>query len=130
VKPSARPAWRRYARPGVLILITGVSLYTLLPSLLAVFASWRSLSHLTWYWTVFALISEGGSFAFLWQLNRIALHEDRWFVVACSQLSGNALGRIVPGGAATANAFAIGMLRRAGVEISLAAAGLAASTAM
>jgi uncharacterized protein (TIRG00374 family) len=129
-KPSARPAWRRYARPGVLVLVTGVSLYMLLPSLLAVFASWRSLSHLTWYWTVLALISEGGSFVFLWQLNRIALHEDGWFVVACSQLSGNAFGRIVPGGAATANAFAIGMLRRAGVEVGQAAAALAASTSI
>jgi hypothetical protein len=38
--------WKRWARSGVLLLVTGVSLYLLLPSLLAVFSSWRSLSHL------------------------------------------------------------------------------------
>jgi hypothetical protein len=42
--------WRRYVRPGVLVLVTGISLYLLLPSLVAVFASSRSLRHLTWYW--------------------------------------------------------------------------------
>jgi uncharacterized protein (TIRG00374 family) len=114
----------------VLLIVTGVSVYLLLPSLVAVFASWRSLSHLTWYWTVLALASEVVSFVFLWQLNRIALHENSWFVVACSQLSGNAVGRIVPGGAATANAFAIGMLRRAGTDVGQAAAALAASTSL
>jgi uncharacterized membrane protein YbhN (UPF0104 family) len=49
----------------VLVVVTGVSLYMLLPSLVAVFASWRSLSHLTWYWTVLALASEAVSFVFL-----------------------------------------------------------------
>jgi len=114
----------------VLVLVTGASLYLLLPSLLAVFASWRSLRDLTWYWALLALVSEAGSFVCLWQLNRIALNVKSWFVVASSQLSGNAVGRIVPGGAATANAFAIGMLRRAGVDVGEAAAALAASTAL
>jgi uncharacterized protein (TIRG00374 family) len=122
------PLWRRYARPGVLLAVTGVSLYLLLPSLLGVFSSWRSLSHLNWYWTGGALLSEAASFICLWEIDRIALHESRWFVVACAQLSGNSVGRIVPGGAATASAFAIGMLRRAGVNVGQAAAALTAST--
>jgi uncharacterized protein (TIRG00374 family) len=128
-KPSAA-AWRRFARPGLLVLVTGVSLYVLLPSLMAVFSSWRSLAHLTWYWTVLALLSEAASFVCLWQLDRIALREKSWFAVACAQLSGNAVGRIVPGGAATSSAFAIGMLRRAGLEVGQAAAGFAASTSL
>lgn len=119
---------RRYVRRGLLLLVTGVSLYLLLPSLTAVFSSWRSLSHLTWYWTVLALLAEVASFVSLWALNRIALHEKSWFAVACAQLSGNAVGRIVPGGAATATAFSVGMLRRAGVNVGQAAAALAAST--
>jgi uncharacterized protein (TIRG00374 family) len=128
--PRSRSTWRRYARPGVLVLVTGVSLYLLLPSLVAVFASWRSLAHLTWYWAALALLSEAGSFVSLWQLDRVALHEKSWFPVACAQLSGNAVGRIVPGGAATATAFAVGMLRRAGVEVGQAAASLAAATTL
>jgi uncharacterized protein (TIRG00374 family) len=124
------PLWRRYARSGVLLAVTGVSLYLLLPSLVAVFSSWRSLSHLNWYWTGVALLSEAASFVLLWELNRIALHENSWFAVACAQLTGNSVGRIVPGGAATATTFAVAMLRRAGVEVGDAAAALGATTSL
>ena len=127
--PSRR-RWSRYARPGVVLLVTAISLYALLPSLTAVFGSWRSLSHLTWYWVALALLSEIGSFVCLWQLDRIALHVKNWLTVSCAQLAGNAVGRILPGGAATASAFSIGMLRRAGVNVGDAAASLAATTSL
>jgi uncharacterized protein (TIRG00374 family) len=112
----------------VLLAVTGVSLYLLLPSLVAVFSSWRSLSQLNWYWTGIALLSETASFICLWELDRISLHESSWFAVASAQLSGNSVGRIVPGGAATATAFTVGMLRRAGVDVGRATAALTAST--
>jgi uncharacterized protein (TIRG00374 family) len=128
--PSRAVMWRRYGWRGLLVLVTGVSVYLLLPSLLAVFSSWRSLTHLTWYWAGLALLSEVGSFVSVWQLNRIALHEKRWFVVACAQLSGNAVSKIVPGGGATATAVATGMLRRAGVEVGRAAAALTAASVL
>lgn len=125
-----RAAWKRYARPGVLVLVTGVSLYLLLPSLTAVFSSSRSLDRLTWYWAGLALVCEAGSLACLWELNRIALHLRSWFVVACSQLSGNAVGKVVPGGGATATAFSVGMLRRAGVDRGNAATALTATAVL
>ena len=78
--------------------ITAISLYLLLPSLLAVFASWRSLSHLNWYFAALVLAFEAASFVCLWELDRIALHTRAWFPVAAAQLSGNAVGRILPGG--------------------------------
>jgi uncharacterized protein (TIRG00374 family) len=129
-KPAGRAVWRRYGRPGLLVLVTGISLYLLLPSLLAVFSSWRSLTHLTWYWAALALLSEAGSFVCLWELNRIALRETSWFTVACAQLSGNAAGKIVPGGGAAATAFSVAMLRRAGVEVGHATAALGASASL
>ena len=49
-QPDASPSrtrhtrWQR-ARPLALLALGGVSLYILLPSLLTVFGSWRSLSH-------------------------------------------------------------------------------------
>jgi uncharacterized protein (TIRG00374 family) len=122
--------WRRYVRPGVLVLVTGISLYLLLPSLVAVLGSWRSLRHLTWYWAALALVSELASFALLWQLNRIALHVKSWFVVVAVQLAGNAAGKIVPGGGATATAFSVDMLRRAGVGAGRAASALAAAASL
>jgi len=117
-------------RWAVVLLVTGVSLYLLLPSLLSVFSSWRSLQHLTWYWALLALLAEAGSFVCLWQLNRIALHEGSWFTISTSQLAGNAVGKIVPGGGATSTAFTITMLRRAGVQVGQAAASLTAASAL
>jgi uncharacterized protein (TIRG00374 family) len=102
----------------------------LLPSLVAVFSSWRSLNQLTWYWVALALLSEAVSFICLWELDRVALHERSWFTVAATQLGGNAVGKILPGGGATATAFAVRMLRRGGMEAGQAAVALAASSSL
>jgi hypothetical protein len=116
-----------YLKRALALLVTGISLYLLLPSLAAVFSSAGSLRHLEWPWVVVAAVFEAASFVAIWELNRIALRTRDWFAVACSQLAGNAVGRIVPGGGATATAFSVSMLRRAGVDSGEAAAGLSAS---
>jgi uncharacterized protein (TIRG00374 family) len=107
-----------------------VSLYLLLPSLAAVFSSWRSVLHLTWWWAAAVVVAESASYVSLWQLDRIALKTTAWFPVATAQLSGNAVGRVVPGGGATATAFTVSMLRRAGFDAGEATAGLAAATVL
>jgi len=122
--------WRRYAGRGLALLVSGVSFYLLLPSLVAVFSSWRSLSRLNWYWAAVALGCECASFVSLWNLDRIALRTRDWFAVSTSQLAGNAVGRVVPGGGATATAFSVDMLHRAGIPVGRAATALAASTAL
>lgn len=124
------PAWRRRARSGVLFGVAVVSLYLLLPSLLAVFASWRSLEHLDWVFASLVLVCTTGSFVCLWDLDRLATQTRAWFPVATSQLAGNAVGRVVPGGAATATAVSVSLLRKAGVETDRAAIGLTAATAL
>ena len=124
------PAWRQYGRPGALLLVAAVSLYVFLPSLLSVFGSWRSLSRLDWPFAALVLVCEIASFLCLWELDRIALKTKGWFAVVSAQLSGNAVGRIVPGGGPTATAFAVTMLRRSGVDTGEAAAALAASTGL
>ena len=113
-----------------LLLLAAVSLYVFLPSLLSVFGSWRSLSHLDWPFAALVLVFEIASFVCLWELDRIALRAKGWFPVATAQLSGNAVGRIVPGGGAMSTAFAVAMLRRAGVDTGEAAAAFAASTGL
>jgi hypothetical protein len=77
---------------------------------------------------VAVVAAEALSTVCLWQLDRIALGVRSWLAVACAQLTGSAVGGIVPGGGATATAFAVGMLRRAGVDGGQAVAGLTAST--
>ena len=110
------------------LVVAAISLYLLFPGLLAVFGSWRSLSNLNWYFAALALACQLASTACVWELDRIALRTKAWFAVACAQLSGNAVGRIVPGGGATATAFSVGMLRRADVDTGEAAAGFTASS--
>jgi uncharacterized protein (TIRG00374 family) len=107
-----------------------VSLYLLLPSLIAVFASWRSLSHLDWAFAALVLACIAASYVCIWDLDRIALQTRAWFAVATAQLTGNAVGRVLPGGAATATAFSASMLRRAGIDGDRAAVGLTAATGL
>ncbi len=122
--------WGHRARSGVLVGIAGVSLYLLLPSVLGVFAAWPSLSHLDWPFAALVVGFEAASVVCLWQLDRIALHVRAWFPVAAAQLSGNAVGRILPGGGAVSTAFSASMLRRTGIDTGDAAAAFAASTGL
>jgi uncharacterized protein (TIRG00374 family) len=93
-----------------------------------VLGSWRSLEADAWYFVVLVFTCEALSSVFLWELNRVALHSRSWFVVACTQLAGSAIGRVVPGGGATSTAFSVSMLGRAGIDGGEAATGLGAST--
>ena len=122
--------WLRLGSRAALLAVGAFSLYLLLPSLAAVFGSWKGLERLNWWWTAVGLACEAASFASLWQLERVALRTRQWFAVVASQLAGNAAGRIIPGGGATAAAVASDLLRRAGIPPARAATALAASTAL
>ena len=58
---SGGAGWRQWVKSAALLLVAAVSLYLLLPTLLSVFGSWRSLSHLEWYFAVPVFASEGVS---------------------------------------------------------------------
>ena len=121
---EARPRRGRIRRIGgraALLAVTGVSLYILFPSLVSVFSSWRSLGQLDPVWASLVLVAETLSFVAVWWLQRIALQRPGWFAVPATQLAANAVGRVVPGGGATAGAFQVGLLRRAGTPSGRAA---------
>jgi uncharacterized protein (TIRG00374 family) len=119
---------RKLVVRGLFLLLTGVSLYVLAPSLLEVFTSWRDLRTLDLLWVAVALGFEAASFLAVWELQRIVLRTPSWFAVGTSQLAGNALGRIVPGGIAAAGALQYRMLVQAGVPGPTAASGLTATS--
>jgi uncharacterized protein (TIRG00374 family) len=112
---DATPRWKQPLRSAAGLVVGGIAVYLLLPSLMAVFGSWRSLSHLDWPFLALTLAAEAASLVCLWQLDRIALHTREWFPVVTSQLAGNAVGRLLPGGGATSTAFSASMLRTAGI---------------
>ncbi len=62
----------------------------------------------------------------IWQLQRIALQTKSWYAVGTSQLAGNALGRVIPGGMAASGTLQYQMLIRAGLPSGRIASALAA----
>ena len=121
---------RRLAGQTLFLLVSLVSLYILLPSLLEVFTSWRDLFDLAPAWVAVALGTQALSFVGVWELQRIALQSPRRSPVILSQLSGNSLGRVIPGGGATAAALQYRMLLRAGFPGVRIASALAGATAL
>jgi uncharacterized protein (TIRG00374 family) len=109
-----------------MLLITGVSLYVVAPSLIATFGSLPQLEGVFPAWFVPIGLFEALAFGCIWLLIRVALNTDGWFDVAASQLAGNALSHALPGGAATGGALQIRMLTRAGYPVATTTTALTA----
>jgi uncharacterized protein (TIRG00374 family) len=124
-EPSGGGTWRQHVKSGLLLLVAAVSLYLLLPTLVSVFSSWRSLLHLNWPFAVLVFACEAASYGCLWQLDRIALATRAWFPIATAQLSGTAVGRFVPG---APTPFTVELLHKTGIDTGKAAAALTTST--
>lgn len=98
------------------LAITGVSLYLVAPSLLDVLSSWRDLHTIDLLWFPLMLGLMGASLACLWWLQKLALPSAPISGVIDSQLAGNALSKIAPGGGAVGAALQYKMLVERGVD--------------
>jgi hypothetical protein len=125
-EPAAPSPVRKWSRTAFWLGVTGVSLYLVAPSLVAVFGSWHDLDKLSPGWFPALALLQAASLACVWVLQRIALHRPRWSAVISSQLAGNALSKIAPGGGAVGAALQYRMLVRAGVLGPVVASGLTA----
>jgi uncharacterized protein (TIRG00374 family) len=120
------PPWRSVAKKSVLVLVSGITLYLLFPSLAAVFDAFPKLTSLDPIWFTLALALQVAHFTCTIALQRIALRTTAWYSVTTSQLSGNAISLIVPGGAAFGAATQFRMLAASGNDPATAVAGLTA----
>jgi uncharacterized protein (TIRG00374 family) len=111
-----RHARRKLIVRILMLLVTGLALYLVLPGLIAMFGSLPQLEAVFPAWFVPILVLEAAAFVCMWILMRIALDTDNWFDIACAQLTGNALSRALPGGAATGGTTMYSMLTRAGFD--------------
>jgi uncharacterized protein (TIRG00374 family) len=113
---------------GLLLAVTGVSLYLLAPALLEVFGAFDELDEINPLWFAGMIVLQAGSYACMWTVQKIAVRADRWGPVITSQLASNSFGRVVPGGVAAAGAMQYAMLARAGVPAAAAASGMTAAS--
>jgi len=109
-------ARRRIILRVLMLVVTGVAFYFVLPGLIAMFGSLPQLKAVFPAWFVPIFLLEAAAFASSWMLMRIALRTQAWFDVACAQLTGNALSRALPGGAATGGTTMYQMLTRSGFD--------------
>jgi uncharacterized protein (TIRG00374 family) len=110
------PSRRAIVVRVLLLVVTLVAFYLVLPGLIDLFGDLPRLRTVFPLWFVPVLVLEAAAFVCVWELMRIALDADGWFDIACAQLSGNALSRALPGGAATGGTTHYQMLVRAGYD--------------
>ena len=113
---------------GILLAVTGVSLYLLAPALLEVFGAFDQLDDISPLWFVGMIALQVGSYACMWAIQKISVRSKHWGPVITSQLASNSFGRVVPGGVAAAGAMQYAMLARGGVPATAAASGMTASS--
>jgi uncharacterized protein (TIRG00374 family) len=123
---SAPTSRRKIVRTVFWLSLTGISLYLVAPSLLETFGSWNDLDSLSPGWFVAMAVLQVGTLACLWALQRLALHTERWLPVVTSQLAGNALSKVAPGGGAMGAALQYKMLVQTGVPGPTIASALTA----
>jgi uncharacterized protein (TIRG00374 family) len=108
------PPRQRLVRTIAWLAVTGVSLYLVFPSLVETFGSWEQITR----FSIVALAAMAGlqaaSLGCIWALQRVALRARRWRPIIASQLAGNALSKIAPGGGALGGALQYRMLLKAG----------------
>jgi len=118
---------RRLRRTIVWLAITGVSLYLVAPSVLETIGSWRDIQRIAPGWLVAMLLAQVAAMASLWALQHIAIAVGSWPAVIGSQLAGNALAKVAPGGGALGSALQYKMLVAAHVPSRPAVSGLTAA---
>ncbi|MBN2204440.1 MAG: flippase-like domain-containing protein [Thermoleophilia bacterium] len=130
--PAAPPTVPRGFRIPVKTLVflaaAAVGLYFVWPQLVGFFDAVPGLRTIEWYWFVLMAALQAASFACYWAVMRVTVHERRWSVLALTQLTSNAFGRIVPGGAASVGSLGYQMLVAAGTPKGRAVTGLTAAT--
>jgi uncharacterized membrane protein YbhN (UPF0104 family) len=114
----------------VLLAATGISLYLVAPSLIELFSSAPRVAKLDPVWLALMIAIEGASVATVWVLQQICLERAAWRPVILSQLAGNAVAKIAPGGGAAGGALQYRMLVESGIPGGRAASGLTAATVL
>jgi uncharacterized protein (TIRG00374 family) len=122
--PGIKGFVRRWGWRAIGLAITGVGLYVVAPSVIALLDQWPQLQAVRPAWFVVLVILEAGSVFAFCVLVRMTLPTVTWFNNISSELAGNAAAKIVPGGNATGTVVEASMLVKAGQQPAAVAAAL------
>ena len=122
------PARPRVVSPGriIALLIALIGFYVVWPSLVGVFGSFRELRHVNPGWFPVMVALEAASFFCIWALIGLCLRSKRYFLIGTSQLAGNSISRVLPGGNAVGAALQYRLLVAGGMDPTRIATGLTA----
>ena len=109
------------------LAVSAVSLYLVAPSVIAALGSWQQIERLSPAWLAAMAALQAATLFCLWALQLLALRKARWQPVIASQLAGNALAKIAPGGGAMGGALQYRMLVAAGLPPAGVVSGLTAA---
>jgi hypothetical protein len=110
------------------LVISAVSLYLVAPSIVAALGSWRQIERLSPAWLAVMAALQAAALACMWALQLLSVRGARWQPVIASQLAGNALAKMAPGGGAMGSALQYRMLVETGLKRPEVVAGLTASS--
>ena len=123
---AEQPPRRRIVRTVIGLAVTGVSLYLVAPSVIDLFEQRGEIYSISPGWLAAMFGLTVASTVCLWALQRLALRARSWFAVITSQLAGNAMAKIAPGGGAIGAALQYRMLVQGGVDGGRATGALTA----
>ena len=112
----------------VRLALAAVGLYFVWPSLVEVFGSYDELAAIRPWWFAVMAVLELASFVCVWLLIGISTSSSHWLLIATSQLVGNSVSSIVPGGAAAGGPLQYNYMVRGGEEPGRTASGLVAAS--
>ncbi len=126
---AAPPRWRQLVtgRRLVELTIEVLAIYVLWPWLVVVYSSAAVLSSVEPLWFVGMAVLEVVSFVCMWVLLAICLRSARWFLIGSSQVVGNAVGLVVPGGNPAGVGLQIYLLAHGGLDTASATTGVFAA---
>jgi uncharacterized protein (TIRG00374 family) len=117
-------------RRAAALAVTALVLYGVAPAVADVLGAWPQVRHLQPWWLAGMVLAEIASCWCLWELQALSIGTRQNEAIRTSQLAGGALGRVIPGGAATAAATQYAMLNANDVPRGNVATGLAAATVL
>lgn len=128
--PPPLPERPRLFTPGrlVMLLLAAIGLYVVWPSLVATFSSVDELKNVSPIWFLVMAGCEAASYGCIWLLIGLCLGSRRYFAIGASQVVGNSVSKIVPGGSPMGAATQYRMLVASGMDAARIGTGLTAAS--